>query len=133
MLLCSIINKLQRATAKTVCVSYFFCQATNLRINSATAVLRSLLYLLISQQLALISHVRKKHNQAGKGMFKDTNAWVTLTEIFADVLQDPSLSTAYLIVDALDECVTDLPKLLGFVAKQSSASSRVKWIISSRN
>ncbi|CAN9240454.1 unnamed protein product [Alternaria alternata] len=39
----------------------------------------------------------------------------------------------YLIVDALDECVTDLPRLLEFVAKQSSMSSRVKWIISSRN
>ncbi|KAL5372064.1 hypothetical protein DPSP01_013774 [Paraphaeosphaeria sporulosa] len=40
---------------------------------------------------------------------------------------------SYLIVDALDECVTDLLKLLEFIAKQSSASSRVKWIVSSRN
>jgi hypothetical protein len=29
----------------------------------------------------------------------DANAWVILTGIFAYVLQDPSLSTAYLIVD----------------------------------
>jgi hypothetical protein len=56
-----------------------------------------------------------------------------LTEIFIDVLQDPSLSTTYLIIDALDECIIDRPKLLEFVAKQSSASSRVKWIVSSRN
>lgn len=49
------------------------------------------------------------------------------------MLQDPSLRTTYLTIDALDECVTDLPKLLEFVAKQSSASSRVKWIVSSRN
>jgi hypothetical protein len=66
-------------------------------------------------------------------MFEDANAWVVLAEIFADVLQDPSLRMTYLIIDALDECVTDLPKLLEFVAKQSSASSRVKWIVSSRN
>jgi hypothetical protein len=39
----------------------------------------------------------------------------------------------YLVIDALDECVTDLPKLLDFIAKQSSASSRIKWIVSSRN
>jgi hypothetical protein len=134
MLLCGIIDELQKtAAARAACVSYFFCQANDSRINSATAVLRGLLYLLVSQQPALISHVRKKHDQAGKSMFEDANAWVTLTEIFADVLQDPSLSTTYLIVDALDECVTDLPKLLDFVAKQSSASSRVKWIVSSRN
>jgi hypothetical protein len=56
-----------------------------------------------------------------------------LQEIFADVLQDASLSTTYLVIDALDECVTDLPKLLAFIAKQSSTSSRVKWIVSSRN
>jgi hypothetical protein len=49
------------------------------------------------------------------------------------MLRDPSLTTTYLIIDALDECVTDLPKLLDFIAKQSSASSRVKWIVSSRN
>jgi hypothetical protein len=134
MLLCGIIDELQKtAAARAACVSHFFCQATDSRINSATAVLRGLLYLLVSQQPALISHVRKKHDHAGKSMFEDANAWLTLTEIFADVLQDPSLSTTYLIVDALDECVTDLPKLLDFVAKQSSASSRVKWIVSSRN
>jgi hypothetical protein len=43
------------------------------------------------------------------------------------------LGTTYLIVDALDECVTDLPNLLRFVAEQSSACSRVKWVVSSRN
>jgi hypothetical protein len=134
MLLCGIIDELQKTTAaRAACVSYFFCQATDSRINSATAVLRGLLYLLVSQQPALISHVRKKHDHAGKSMFEDANAWVTLAEIFADVLQDPSLSPTHLLIDALDECVTDLLKLLDFVAKQSSASPRVKWLVSSRN
>ena len=133
MLLCGIINQLQRAVARTASVSYFFCQATDSRINSATAVLRGLLYLLVSQQPALTAHVRKRYDQAGKAVFEDANAWVALTEIFADVLQDPSLDTTYIVVDALDECMTDLPRLLHFIAQQSSASSRVKWIVSSRN
>lgn len=42
------------------------------------------------------------------------------------------LDNAYLIVDALDEC-TDLPQLLTFIAQNSALSSRVKWIVSSRN
>jgi hypothetical protein len=130
MLLCGVINKLQVSTAF---LSYFFCQATDSRINSATAVLQGLLYMLVHQQPLLLSHVRKKHDYAGKSLFEDANAWVALTEIFADVLQDASLSTTYLIIDALDKCVTDLPKLLAFIAKQSSTSSRVKWIVSSRN
>jgi hypothetical protein len=135
MLLCGIIDELQAssAIAKTNMVSYFFCQATDARINSATAVIRGLLYMIVSQQPSLASYIRKKYDSAGKNMFEDANAWVALVDIFTDVLRDPSLTTTHLIVDALDECVTDLPKLLDFVAKQSSASSRVKWIVSSRN
>jgi hypothetical protein len=102
-------------------------------INSATAVLRGLLYMVVQQQPSLVSHIRKKDDHAGQNLFEDTNAWVALTEIFADMLRDASLSTTYLIIDALDECVTGLPKLLSFTAKQSSASSRVKWIVASLN
>jgi hypothetical protein len=82
--------------------------------------------MLVTQQPSLASHIRKKYDYGGRAIFKDANAWVVLVEIFKAVLQDLSLRTTYLIVDALDECVTDLLKLLEFVAKQSSASSRVK-------
>jgi hypothetical protein len=134
MLLCGIIDELEKTAASTVSVSYFLCQATDSRINTATAVLRGLLYMLLSQQPSLLSHIHIKHNKAGKTLFEDANAWIALTEIFVDVLQDARLRTTYLIIDALDECVTgDLPKLLSFIAKQSSASLRVKWIVSSRN
>ncbi|KAF1949407.1 HET-domain-containing protein [Byssothecium circinans] len=90
-------------------------------LKNATAVLRGLLYLLVKQQPSLVSHIQKKHDHAGKALFEDANAWVAF------------LNNTYLIVDALDECVTDLPKLLDFVAQKSCVSSRVKWIVSSRN
>jgi hypothetical protein len=133
MLLCGIIDELNKSVNETVLLSYFFCQATDSRINNATAVLRSLIYLLIDQRPSLVSHVRKKYDQAGKSLFEDTNTWVALSEIFTNILQDPSLDITYLIIDALDECVADLPKLLDFIAQQSTVSSRVKWIVSSRN
>jgi hypothetical protein len=133
MLLCGLINELQSLMPQSALLSYFFCQATDARINSATAVLRGLLHMLLIQQPSLALHIRKKHDQAGKAMFEDANAWVVLVEIFEAVLRDPSLRMTYLVIDALDECVTYMPKLLEFVAKQSSASSRVKWIVSSRN
>jgi archaellum biogenesis ATPase FlaH len=132
MLLCGIINELQEATYDAT-VSHFFCQATDARINSATAALRGLLHMLVTQKPSLTSHIRKKYDFTGKALFEDANAWVVLEEIFGDVLQDPRLTMTYIIIDALDECVVDRTKLLEFVAKQSSASSRVKWIISSRN
>jgi hypothetical protein len=133
MLLCGVIDELRSFMPQTASLSYFFCQATDSRINSATAVLRGLLYMLLHQQPSLASHVRKKYDHAGKSLFEDANAWVALSEIFAEVLQDASLSTTYLIIDALDECVAGLSELLNFIAKQSSASSRVKWVVSSRN
>ncbi|PVH90374.1 HET-domain-containing protein, partial [Periconia macrospinosa] len=133
MLLCGIANELTSLTTKTALLSYFFCQATDSRINSATAVLRGLLYMLVHQQPSLVSHVRKKHDHAGKALFEDANAWVALSEIFTDVLRDLSLKDTYLMVDALDECATGLPKLLDFIVQTSCVSARVKWIVSSRN
>jgi Cdc6-like AAA superfamily ATPase len=86
MLLCGIINKLSKSSTKTTLFLYFFCQATDSRINNATAVLRGLLFMLISQQPALISHLQMKHDQIGKALFEDANAWFVLCEIFMDIL-----------------------------------------------
>ncbi|KAK0734728.1 heterokaryon incompatibility protein [Lasiosphaeria miniovina] len=47
------------------------------------------------------------------------------------MLEDPNLKATYLVIDALDECIADLPKLLDFVVRISS--DRVKWLLSSRN
>jgi hypothetical protein len=58
---------------------------------------------------------------------------VALSEILTNILQDSNLPSTFLIIDALDECLTDLPQLLDFIAKKSSTSRRVKWIVSSRN
>jgi len=132
MLLCGIIEELKKFAPSDL-LSFFFCQATDSRINSATAVLRGLIYLVISQQPTLIYHVRKKYDHAGKTLFEDTNAWVALLEIFTNILQDPNLKPTYFIIDALDECVTDRPRLLNMIVQESSVSSRVKWIVSSRN
>ncbi|KAK3946607.1 NACHT domain-containing protein [Pseudoneurospora amorphoporcata] len=135
--LCGIINDLDQgdtANARHCNVAYFFCQATDSRINNATAVLRGLIYLLIGQQPSILSHVRSEYDRTGEGLFKDANTWDALSRIFTNILRDPSLRTTYLVIDALDECVkTDLPQLLDFIAQQSSSGSRVKWIVSSCN
>ena len=134
MLLCGIIDEMTMSTAETHLLSFFFCQATDSRINNATAVLRGLLYLLIDQQPSLISYIQKKYDLAGKTLFEDANAWVSLSDIFTNILQDPSMKSTYLIIDALDECVAaDRLKLLDFIVKKSSLSPCVKWIVSSRN
>ncbi|KAK2729888.1 NACHT and WD40 domain protein [Colletotrichum kahawae] len=128
MLLCGIIDELNKTHKKPV---YFFCQAADHRLNTATAVLRGLIYLLVKQQPTLVTYLRKEYMHAGKRLFEDANAWYALSTMLIAMLADPLSGNQILIVDALDECVTDLQRILDFISK--SSSSRAKWIVSSRN
>lgn len=133
MLLCGIINELTRSIGDNANISFFFCQATDVRINNATAVLRGLICSLVEKQPSLLSHVRSRYDQAGKTLFEDVNAWNALSKIFNNILKDQTLPNTYLVIDALDECTTNLPFLLDLVVQESSTYSHVKWIVSSRN
>ncbi|KAK4153208.1 hypothetical protein C8A00DRAFT_43834 [Chaetomidium leptoderma] len=136
MLLCGIIDELLKTTAPTANISFFFCQATDARINNATAVLRGLIYMLVTQQPALISHLRESFDGFGKQRFEGPNAWVALSNIFTSILGDLESARSgetYLLIDALDECTGNPDRLLGLVAQKSSEYPSVKWIVSSRN
>jgi hypothetical protein len=66
-------------------------------------------------------------------LFEDINAWNALSNTLGSILKDPILQNTYLVIDAQDECTTNLPFLLDLVVQESSAQSHVKWIASSRN
>jgi hypothetical protein len=131
MLLCGIINELEKQ--QTGNVVYFFFQATQAQINSAIACLRSLMFMLFEQQPSLISYMQKVYDQAGEALFQDGNTWFALKRVFELILQDSNLRITYLIIDALDECITDLDQLLELIGQLSTRHSRVRWIVSSRN
>ncbi|KAL7934913.1 hypothetical protein V8C35DRAFT_300153 [Trichoderma chlorosporum] len=129
MLLCGIIDELQSQNIKPC---YFFCQATDARLNNATAVLRGLIYLLVDTNRQLLSHIQEKYGQAGAALFQDANSWIVLSQIFTKLLDEPSLKGQVFMIDALDECQTDLERLLDLIVGRS-ASPHAKWIVSSRN
>lgn len=133
MLLCGIIEELEKSSERTPVLSYFFCQATDRRADNATAVLRGLIYMLVHQWPSLVSHFQAKYDTAGKALFEDVNAWVALAGILRSMLEDPLLDGAYIVVDALDECSADWDKLLRFIVATSSTRANIKWIVSSRN
>lgn len=135
MLLCGIIDELHQQSIRpgTAHAIYFFCQATDNQLNNAAAVLRGLTFVLINKQPSLISHLRREYDQAGGKLFEGSNTWVALSDILAAMLQDPALKSTCLVIDALDECISDLEKLLDFIIDTSSTDGRVKWIVSSRN
>jgi len=110
MLLIGIIDELQRQVARsgeTEVFSYFLCQGTDSRLNTATAILRGMIYLLVSEQHFLISHLRKKYDPAGRKLLDDSSAFYGLSDIFQQMVQDPRLTATYLVIDALDECEWD--------------------------
>ncbi|RSL59384.1 hypothetical protein CEP54_007328 [Fusarium duplospermum] len=134
MLLSGIINELEPftrlgASGTGTSLSYFFCQATNSGLNNYAAVLRGLAYLLVEQQPCLLSHVRGKASLS-PGHW---NSGVAIGDILSEMLRDPALQNVIFVVDALDECITltDLEFLLNFIT--STASTQVRWLVSSRN
>ena len=133
MLLCGIIDELKEQAINTAqLIAFFFCQATDGRLNNAIGVLRGLIYLLIDQRPSLITHLQQKHKGVGKALFEGPNTWFALREIFMQMLQDPNLPDTILIIDALDECESDLPLLLSLII-EVSPRFRIKWLVSSRN
>jgi len=117
MLLCGLINKL-----KNEGVSAYFCQATDVCINSTTAVMRGLIYLLIDSRPSLLSHLQKRYNRAGRQLFENVNAWVAVRKIFLDILNNPTLLTPYLVVNTLDKYQTGRSKLLDLITFRSAGS-----------
>jgi NACHT domain len=133
MLLIGIIRELSdQPAALAPSLSYFFCQGTGTKkLNSATAALRSLIWMLLVQQPHLISHLQNAYKPSGASFFDDGNEFYALQRVFQNMLKDPGLLPVYLIVDALDECDQGLEDLIGLIST-SLISVKVKWLVSSR-
>jgi Cdc6-like AAA superfamily ATPase len=130
MLLAGIIEELEKSTPQSV--FYFFCQATEPRLRTATSVLRGLIWFLATTRPRLVSYVRQEYEREGKGVFSDSNAWQTLTGILTTILDDEDSENFTFVVDALDECTADRDQLVRLISRVSS-SYKAKWVISSRN
>jgi hypothetical protein len=134
MLLIGIIRELSGQPAKlTPDLSYFLCQGTGPKeLNTATATLRSLIWMLLLQQPDLIEHLRSEYEYSGASLFTDEDAFSALSSAFEGMLKDPQLSSVYFIVDALDECDEGLETLVRLISTSLKLSDRVKWLVSSR-
>ncbi|CAK7233203.1 hypothetical protein SEUCBS140593_008524 [Sporothrix eucalyptigena] len=116
-------------------LSYFFCQGTNDKFNTATAIVKGLMWMLLRQERSLIRHLETLFKDGGPGVFKDSNAFYDLKQILGSMLEDPILKRVYLVVDALDECRREepgLPQLLELISDFSKTYKNAKWLVSSR-
>lgn len=132
MLVCGIIDHLTQTAAEAT-IALFFCQGTEVGMNSATAVLRGLIYSLVTNKSQLFAYVQERYDTAGKQLFEDVNSWEALSTILVDILSSSLLKIVYLIIDALDECSKDRSLLLDLISRDTFRSSHLKWVVSSRN
>ncbi|CVL03792.1 related to vegetatible incompatibility protein HET-E-1 [Fusarium proliferatum] len=131
MLLCGIIDELHKSLRP---ISFFLCQA-NVKeedLSSDIAVMRGLIFVLLEHQPSLISVIRPSYDKQKHRLFNSINSSELLRDILITMLQDPSLRDAVLLVDALDECNINRPKLTRLIVDLSK-SCNTKWIVSSRD
>ncbi|KAL6890901.1 hypothetical protein GGI43DRAFT_415083 [Trichoderma evansii] len=137
MLLCNIIDELnsmiESKHQEAYTLSYFFCQASDLRTNNAAAVLRGLNHMLADRQPILLSHARSRYDQVGDQLFTNGTSLGALSKILSKIVRDRRLNDTYVIIDALDECTKDRDLLIDLIAQLSAENSKIKWLVSSRN
>ncbi|OQE38050.1 hypothetical protein PENCOP_c009G07947 [Penicillium coprophilum] len=133
MLLIGIVRELSSYSAKLAPkVAQFSFQGTDQTFNTATAALRSLVWLLLVQQPHLISHLRSKHKHAGSSLFRGDGAFISLSNAFNGMLTDPALSPVYFVFDALDECEQGLNQMVQLISESLDLTEKFKWLVSSR-
>lgn len=110
MLLCGIIDELSQGfdlsslVRRPVLLSHFFCQATDTGLNTAVAVLRGLIYLMLLQRPPLLAHLQERRDHGSRQIFEGPNAFFSMSQTLLSMLRDPVTSGAFLVIDALDEC-----------------------------
>ena len=115
-------------------LAYFFCQNADERRNTAVSIFRGLIYLIIDQEKTLVSHIRKRDDIPGRRLFEGENALYALQEILMDILTDQRLDRVYLMVDALDECDSEIHNLLKWImSPDPRIPQKIKWLTTSRN
>ncbi|PVH70635.1 hypothetical protein DL98DRAFT_564105 [Cadophora sp. DSE1049] len=136
MLMIGIIRELFKQSAVSApTLSYFFCQSqgkTDPPLNSATAAMRSLIWMLLIQQPRLISHLQSDYGSSRGALFTDRNALVAMSRVFKNMLEDEDARPVYFIVDALDECDQGLDDLCKLISTSLTLSDKVRWLVSSR-
>ena len=131
MLMIGIVRALAKQPAAFApSLSYFFCQGTDASLAKDTAILRSLMWMLLIQQPDLISHLQPDYEISKSALFEDKMARSALSRIFKAMLE--VARPAYFVVDALDECDQGLSYVLELISESISLSDKVKWLVCSR-
>lgn len=134
MMSIGLIEELTRQPKHETVVTYFFCQSTDIELNTINAVIKGLIRQLLRQQASAKQCLRDRWDMANKAFTEDTSSWQGLWNLLIEMLDSCACPRTYVIVDAVDECrdhhIFDLLRLL--VRTGLSRPSQIKWLLTSR-
>ncbi|OBT55313.1 hypothetical protein VE04_04045 [Pseudogymnoascus sp. 24MN13] len=156
MLAISLIKELKaridlEGSASTTALAYFFCDNKDSRRNTATAILRGIIYQLLCQKPMLCIILRDQYEKQREQLFDSPNSLQALWRIFLTISSHGSLSKIFLVVDALDECEAESTEMflallepyinatpgndtqIPEASTSGKASHQMKWLLTSRN
>jgi NACHT domain len=134
MMSIGLVELLSRVQDKTIVVTYFFCQNADYELNTIEAIIKGLIFRLISQQNELKECLRRRWDTANGRFDEDITLWRTLWGIFLEMLDRCMRRRIYVIVDALDECKDKgMAEFLRLIVRNGlSHHSKIKWLLTSR-
>jgi ankyrin repeat protein len=119
----------------TVVVCSFFCDDKDVGRNHGQAILRGLLYQILTQRHDLMEHAIARFSEVVPERWSILVLW----EILRDIMLNPKTGTIVLIIDAIDECEPcSRDRLLAaikqfLIQKLEPPSTVLKLLMSSRN
>ena len=84
----------------------YFCDNKDERRNTATAILRGLIFQLLQARPHLFTHILPSYLIQKQSLFL-ASSFQTLWRIFEAMLRDPILDKTYCVIDGVDECEKD--------------------------
>ncbi|KAL8793856.1 MAG: hypothetical protein Q9195_003582 [Heterodermia aff. obscurata] len=94
-----------KRSENTILLQYF-CDNKDERRNTATAILRGLIFQLLRTQPGLLPHILPSYQIQKESLFL-ASSFQTLWTIFEAMLRDPVLGKIYCVLDGMDECEKD--------------------------
>ena len=117
----------------------YFCDNKDERRNTATAILRGLIFQLLQARRHLFTHILPSYQIQKESLFSPSS-FQTLWRIFETMLHDHALDRIYCVLDGLDECeenslfiILDKFKELFKKNLQGSRTFHLNLIIASRD
>ena len=133
MLMIALVRELSNdKSERPNTVTFFFCQSTDVRINSAISILRGLIWKLATDHPQLARIFRNKY-ESDKQLLSGPNSMNALFSTLSAMLEH--YPRTFLLIDALDECNPgpERDQLLNLITKHAKSSSKARWLLASRN